>query len=277
VLADVVMLSSTFWLAGRVGRALGLTEDRATLIGAGAAVCGASAVLATAQTIRAEPSDTALAVTTVMLGGTSAFVLYPMLAQIGGLQASVLPNDLGAYVGATVHEVGQVVAIASSFGPDVVGPALVAKMGRVALLAPFLLWLALHRQGRSRRAALARQDLPTDSGPASSVASDPLEGAASAPEPALQGLQWRGLVPWFPVAFVAAIGLNSALRGAGVPFSLAGVDSALLAVAMAALGLGTRLANLRSADRAPLTLAGVLLVWLMLGGALTYRLAVAIF
>jgi uncharacterized integral membrane protein (TIGR00698 family) len=277
VMADVVMLASTFWLANRVGRSLGLSKDRATLIGAGAAVCGASAVLATAQTIKAEPADTALAVTTVMLGSTSAFFLYPLLAHLGGLQGVVPATDLGAYIGATVHEVGQVVAISSAIDPAVVGPALVAKMGRVALLAPFLLWLALHRRNQTQAAAPAAQALAPDAGPAECAAVEVVEGAASAPTPALQGPSWRGLVPWFPAAFVAVIGLNSGLRAAGVTLSVAGLDTALLAVAMAALGLGTRLASLRAAGRAPLTLAGVLFVWLTCGGALTYRLALAIF
>ncbi|KAF1020608.1 MAG: hypothetical protein GAK30_02431 [Paracidovorax wautersii] len=251
VAADAAVLCSTFALAVWIGtRWLGLERGTAILIGAGSSICGAAAVLATAPVARARADQVAVAVATVVVFGTLAVFIYPLLYTLA-LQATgdaaAVARFFGLYVGATVHEVAQVVATGRSLGAETAGDAVVAKLVRVLMLAPFLATLAWWLGRGGRRAA--------GTAPAASLAQS---------------------MPWFAVAFMAVVALNSAIA---VPPALAqalrALDDLLLASAMAALGLGIQHSALRRAGFKPLLLAGLLFVWLMAGGALFTGLAMA--
>ena len=238
VAIDALMLVSTLGLAVLLGRRwLRLDAQSAILIGAGSAICGAAAVLASAPVVRANPDKVAVAVAvaTVVLFGALAMFGYPLLHT---LLPGLTPNDAayGVYVGSTVHEVAQVVVAARSVSEAAAAQAVIAKMMRVMMLAPFLLVLSV----RGARGA----------------------GAAG-------GGAGRIVVPWFAVGFVAVAGANSLhlLPGAWQAGLLA-LDNLLLATAMAALGLGTRWSAIRRAGGRPMVLATVLFGWLVAGGAL---------
>jgi len=118
----------TTWL----GRRMGLSAPRALLIGTGTAICGASAIAAMEDTAQADEEDVTAAIAMVTLFGTIALIVLPLLAGPLGL------TDLqfGIWAGASVHEVGQVVAAASPAGAAVVATAIVVKLTRVVMLAP---------------------------------------------------------------------------------------------------------------------------------------------
>lgn len=46
-------------------------------------------------------------------------------------------NHFGIYIGSTIHEVAQVVVGGETIGPEVAATAVIVKMTRVMLLAPF--------------------------------------------------------------------------------------------------------------------------------------------
>lgn len=235
VAVDAIVVASTFALAVLVGvRWLRIEPRLAMLVGAGGGICGAAAVMATGPVVRARPDQIAVAVATVVVFGTIAMFAYPALY---GLGLPGLPQDeraFGLYIGSTVHEVAQVVVAGRAVGPDAAAVAIIAKMVRVMMLAPFLMLLA---------AWLARR---AKGGPGSH----------------------RLEVPWFAVGFVVVVIANSTpwLPRALVA-SLAGLDVLLLGTAMAALGLGTQAAALRQAGPRPLLLALLLFGWLVVGGA----------
>ena len=236
--ADVLVLTSTFALAIWIGvKLLKLDVETAVLIGAGSSICGASAVLATAPMLRAGSEQTCMAVATVAVFGTAAFLVYPLLHQLVASQwpGAVPDKAFGVYIGSTVHDVAQVIATAGASGPMTQAPAVIAKMGRVALLAPFLMALAVWSR---------RQSTPSNFRTSKSA------------------------MPWFPVLFAAAVVVNSFAPVAAWRAAIAGVDTWAIAAAMAALGLTTRVHAIRTAGPRPLLLAGALFVWLMVGGAL---------
>lgn len=145
LLADVLLVASTLALGCFIGiRLLGLDRETALLTAAGSAICGAAAVVATVPVLRLDEArtaeKTAVAVGTVVLFGTLAMGLYPLLYAWIGPQHL----DFGRYVGSTVHEVAQVVAIGDALGPEVARGAVVVKMIRVLLLVPFLLLLGAY-------------------------------------------------------------------------------------------------------------------------------------
>jgi uncharacterized integral membrane protein (TIGR00698 family) len=88
----------------------------------------------------------------------------------------------------------------------------------------------------------------------------------------------RLLVPWFALTFVSVVALNSLLRTpAPLVTAINSLDTFLLAMAMAALGLTTQLSALRKAGGGPILLGLLLWGWLILGGALINSLVFAAF
>ena len=240
VLIDALVLGSTLGLACWVGtRLLGLERSTALLIGMGSAVCGAAAVMATEPVLRARAEQVTVAVATVVVFGTLATFAYPLLYTLN-LQAQWVPggaHGFGIYAGSTIHEVAQVVAAARSIAPEAADAAVIAKMVRVMMLAPVLLALS---------AWLAR-DASCD-------------GTQAAPQPLA--------IPWFALGFVGMVLFHSLqVLPASVVAVGNQVDTVLLAMAMAALGLSTQLGAIRRAGVRPLLLGGLLFGWLVVGGA----------
>jgi uncharacterized integral membrane protein (TIGR00698 family) len=250
VVIDAIMVGSTFLLACLVGeRWLGLDRRAAMLIGIGSSICGAAAVMGAEPVVRARAEQVTVAIATVVGFGTVAIFLYPFLYALNAAHG-VVPggaHGFGLYIGSTVHEVAQVVAAAQSVGPEAAGAAVIAKMVRVMMLAPFLIGLSLwFARDPARHAAGSAADAPT--------------GKAAAH------------VPWFAVGFVAVVVFNSLrLLPASVVAALTQFDTFLLAMAMSALGLTTRAAAIARAGPRPLLLALVLFGWLVVGGAAVNR------
>lgn len=242
VAIDALVLTSTFALAMLLGtRVFKLDRDSAILIGAGSSICGAAAVMATEPVVRGRSEQVAVAVSTVVVFGTLGMFLYPLLYRLNLLGIS--PSAFGIYAGSTIHEVAQVVAAANAINPEAANTAVIAKMVRVMMLAPFLIALSAY--------------LSTKKGPGAH------QGAAALRRPAN-----RLAIPWFAFVFIAVAGLNSmsVLPSPAVNWAIA-VDTFLLAMAMAALGLTTHLSAIRQAGVKPLILATLLFVWLVVGGA----------
>lgn len=234
LLTGVVMVAVTFALAVVLGtRLFRLDRETSMLIGAGASICGAAAVMATAPVVRAQAHRVSVAVATVVVFGTVGMFVYPLLYPLLGLSE----HAYGVYAGSTIHEVAQVVVAGRAIGETAAATAVIEKMLRVMLLAPFLLLLST--------------------------------GVRS------EGGQRRITIPWFAVLFVAVAGLNSMqwLPSALVE-KLVWLDGVLLAMAMAALGLRTQATAVRQAGMRPLLLAASLFVFLVVGG-LGINLAIA--
>ncbi|MDR3452456.1 MAG: YeiH family protein [Rhodoferax sp.] len=249
VAIDALVLSSTFALACLVGtRWLGLDRKTAMLIGAGSSICGAAAVMAAEPVVRARAEQVTVAVATVVVFGTLGIFLYPLLFDLNQYW-HVIPggaHTFGIYAGSTIHEVAQVVAAARSIGPDAADSAVIAKMVRVMMLAPFLIMLS---------AWLARDDARHDEQDGA------VRSATTAPR--------KVTVPWFAFAFVGVVLFNSLQwLPAPVVAAVTEIDTALLAMAMAALGLSTHMGAIRKAGIKPLLLAAILFSWLVAGGAM---------
>lgn len=241
VIIDLLTLSSTFLITCLLGiKLLKLDRDTAWLIGAGSSICGAAAVLATEPVVKAAPSKVAVAVATVVLFGTLAIVIYPLLWPLAQAEFPQLSAaQFGVYTGSTLHEVAQVVAAGHAIGPDAENSAVIAKMLRVMMLAPFLLCLSgwLRRETR----ATPRQGI---------------------------------VFPWFALGFTGVALFNSLhLLPAAWVADINQLTNVLLAMAMAALGLTTRFSALRQAGVKPLLLGLMVFLWLIVGGGAINLLA----
>jgi uncharacterized integral membrane protein (TIGR00698 family) len=249
-LIDALMVSLTFLIAVQLGtRVFRLDRQTAMLIGAGSAICGAAAVMATEPVLRAQAHKVSEAVATVVVFGTIAMFLYPPLYSHLGLSQ----HAFGIFAGSTIHEVAQVIAAGKSVSDEVAGMAVIEKMLRVMMLAPFLLLLSASQPNRESQSRVA-------GGNAGGVA-----GARTS--------RARVMIPWFALLFIAASALNSLqLLPVGVVNCLVQIDTVVLAMAMAALGLRTHFGAIRQAGVKPLLLAAALFLFLVLGGYAVNRL-----
>ncbi|MBI6548205.1 YeiH family protein [Xenorhabdus lircayensis] len=239
ILIDVIMLSSTFFIALWIGRILfRLDSQTVILIGAGSSICGAAAVMATEPVVKASASKVAVAVSTVVIFGTLAIFIYPWFYQLNAYYQwlNFSQETFGIFSGSTVHEVAQVVAIGHTLGNDAENAAVISKMIRVMLLAPFLLLLSgyISRIG-------AKSDSPQETPPIT--------------------------IPWFAVFFIVTAGFNSFhLLPESFVNHIITADTIMLAMAMVALGLTTHISAIRQAGIKPILLALCLFIWLTVGG-----------
>ncbi|CDG20948.1 conserved membrane protein of unknown function [Xenorhabdus poinarii G6] len=240
ILIDVIMFSSTFFMALWVGRTfLRLDNQTVILIGAGSSICGAAAVMATAPVIKAPASKVTIAVSTVVLFGTLAIFIYPWMYQLNAHYQwiNVSQATFGIFSGSTVHEVAQVVAIGHALGNDAENAAVISKMIRVMLLAPFLLLLSAYFNHMTVKNNNSRQE------------KSPVT------------------IPWFALFFIITTAVNSFhLLPESLVNHLIVVDTIMLTMAMTALGITTHVSAIRQAGVKPLLLALILFIWLVAGG-----------
>jgi uncharacterized integral membrane protein (TIGR00698 family) len=251
VVIDVVVLSSTFVLSWWVGtRIFGLDRTTAMLIGAGSSICGAAAVMAAEPVVRGRAEQVTVAVSTVVVFGTLAIFLYPAMYHLNAHYhlLAMSPTAYGIYAGSTIHEVAQVVAAGRAITDAAANTAVITKMVRVMMLAPFLIILS----------AYLAHSPGVDDGDAPS-------GDAS-PSRVSQRTR-RIVIPWFALGFVAVAGVNSlAVLPHALVSTAVDLDTGLLAMAMAALGVTTHVSAIRTAGIKPLALAALLFTWLIFGG-----------
>lgn len=259
-MVSLIMLSSTFILGTYLGQKIfKLDRDTSMLTASGASVCGAAAVLATEPVLKSEEHKAAIAVSMVVLFGTIAMFLYPALYS-AGVFAGMDDRTFGIFVGGTIHEVAQVVAVGGAYGKEAADAAVIVKMTRVIMIAPMLIVLGIYLSYAAKKS-----------------------GAS--------GGGVKLVIPWFAVYFIGMAGVNSLLQqyslahvGEGISALIASVvadiniiDTFLLTMAMTALGMGTRFAKFKGLGLAPLYTAGAMFAWLLIGGYFITTWVVATF
>jgi len=254
-LVSLIMLSTTFvlgtWLGHKIFK---MEEDTSMLTAAGASVCGAAAVLATEPVLKAEEYKTAVAVSMVVLFGTISMFLYPVLYTAFIENATgflhMTGREFGIYVGGTIHEVAQVVAVPASIpgaSEEMANSAVIVKMTRVIMIAPMLIVLGIWLSFKAKKTG----------GESSAV---------------------KLVIPWFAVYFIMVAGFNSLqLVPQNIVDVINEIDTFLLTMAMTALGIGTRFAKFKGLGLAPIYTALGMFIWLVVGGFIITKLICQVF
>jgi uncharacterized integral membrane protein (TIGR00698 family) len=244
IMTDALVLTSTFLLTYWLGtRWLKVDKKTTILIGSGASICGAAAVIAAEPVVKAEAHKVTIAVATVVVFGTIAMLLYPFLYHLGWLQPWLNAQQYGIYTGSTIHEVAQVVVAGNAINPEVGNTAVVTKMIRVMMLAPFLLILSF---------ALTKGD-------------NDIHGEKISFVDRVKQVN----VPWFAFIFILIVILHTWLpMSDSFERSMVKFDDILLTMAMFALGLTTHLSAIKQAGVKPLILGAIMFAWLIIGGGL---------
>ena len=234
----VAAVTLTIGASTLAARWMGFDPRFGVLSGGATAICGASAALAISAALPNHPRKeyaTLFTVVGVSILSTVAMLLYPAIARFVGLDAT----HAGIFIGATVHDVAQVIGAGYSMSTETGDTATIVKLARVAMLLPVIL--------------------------AVGAASRSLDTEATDRPP---------LLPWFATAFALLVVANSILpvpdfvREGGSQFS-----RFCLVAAIAALGMKTRIKDIASAGWRPAILmvletifiAGIALVAIRLG------------
>lgn len=233
-----VTVGTTFFGTQWMGRRLGLSRDLSLLVATGYSICGASAIAAVEGSTDAEEEEVAAAIGLVTLFGSLAIFVLPLLAGPLGLT----DVGFGTWAGASIHDVAQVVATASTAGPEVLGVAVVVKLTRIVLLAPIVAGVNIHRR-------------------------------ATAPETA-ESTGRPPLLPLFVAGFLAMVVVRTTgVLPGGIVSGAQSAEGWLLTAALVGLGAGVRIDKLRQLGPKPLvlgTLAWVLVAAMSYGGILLF-------
>lgn len=227
IVAIVALVGLSFGVTYLIARLFRLEGDQPVLLAAGFSICGVSAVGAMQAARGSKDADAATPIALVTLCGTAAIAVLPALAPLLGLSG----GDFGRWVGASVHDVGQVVATASVGGAAVLAAAIVVKLTRVLMLAPMVAIASLGAR-RSNSAAAGKRP---------------------------------PIVPLFIAGFVVALVVRTLVPLPHAVLSIADVaQSVLLASALFAIGASLRLESLaRSGLR---SLGAGLVAWVVILG-----------
>lgn len=247
IIMDTIIVCGTLAVGIIAGKALRMDSDTTLMVSTGSSICGAAAVLGAEPVVKCAPYKTAIAVSTVVIFGTLSMFLYPILYRAGVFDLT--DQQMAIYTGATLHEVAHVVGGGNAMDPDgalhIADIATITKMIRVMMLAPVLVVMGLVL-------AKVRRGKDVDSTGKSKIT-----------------------IPWFAFGFLVAIGINSLLLSIpSIPAemlsefgsSVTVLDNFMLTMAMTALGAETSIDKFRQAGAKPFCLAGIIYVWLVVGG-----------
>ena len=236
----IICISAALALAYVAGRLFHVPPKLAALIGVGTAICGNTAIVATAPVLEANEEEMGFAVATITLFGLLAVIFYPLIGPLIGLS----DRAFGLWAGTAVNDTSQVVAVGAIYSQISLDVATIVKLTRNTLMAPLIISFGL-----VYTRALNRQ------------MSDSAARAAH--------VDWKKLVPGFVLGFLALSLVRTLGVAAGVlPQSvshpgnlqaaasfLKGADEAskfLILMALTGVGLNTNLASLRRLGLKPL-------------------------
>jgi uncharacterized integral membrane protein (TIGR00698 family) len=218
VVATVVI---TIVVSMAVARVIGFRRLFGLLTGGATAICGASAALALAAALPSHPHKeraTLFTVIGVSTLSTLAMIIYPMIVDLLDLDAQAA----GVFIGATIHDVAQVVGAGYGISQETGDTATVVKLMRIAMLLPVIVVAAMITRASTG-------------------------GVASAQRPPL--------LPWFAAAFIALVAINSTGWIAPAVQEFGGDASRwCLVIAIGALGMKTELRQIVSVGFRPVAL-----------------------
>lgn len=224
---------------GMLGRSIGLSRQLSGLIAVGTAICGATAIVATAPLIKAKETEVSYAIACITLFGLVAMFAYPFLAHA---LFATQPELAGLFLGTSIHETAQVAGAGLMYEEQYAAPraldiATVTKLVRnLCMIAVIPLVGILYSADQKSHIAGGK-------------------------------VRWLAMIPWFIVGFALmstlrtvgdlgdrAFGLfDSATWSDAIRFIRAVAERCLL-IAMAAVGLTSMFAGMRSIGLRPFAL-----------------------
>ena len=215
----VICITTALLLVQLLGRLLRVPARLGTLIAVGSAICGNSAIVATAPAIEAEEEEVSFAVATISLFGLLAVIVYPVVGHLLGMTQSVF----GIWAGTAINDTSQVVTAGFIFGEEAGKAATVVKLTRNLFMAPVIMLMCISYGSKARDAG----------------------GKCRC-------VQWKKAFPLFVLGFVGM----AALRTLGVFNAetirvVKGLSGFLIVTAIAGVGLNTNFGSMKKLGLKP--------------------------
>jgi uncharacterized integral membrane protein (TIGR00698 family) len=147
LLLTLLVISAALILGIWLGRKLGVPERTASLIAAGTAICGGSAIAAIAPVLSASDEEVGAALATVFTLNALGLFLFPPLAFLMGLGQT----EFGYWAALAIHDTSSVVAAGSVYGASALSVATTVKLTRAAFIAPLAVVWAWRKRAEARR------------------------------------------------------------------------------------------------------------------------------
>lgn len=218
-------LSGAFAMAYLVGKALKMEGKMTILIGVGTAICGGSAIAASAPVIQAEDEDVAHAISTIFLFNILAVFLFPPL----GRMLAMSDMGFGLWAGTAINDTSSVVAAGTAWS-NAAGNntaltfATIVKLTRTLMIVPITLVLAIHTARKAKNAETGSR------------------------------FSFVKVFPWFVIGFVGAAMFNTFIAMPEISGVLVEAGKFLIVMAMSAIGLNTHLKKLIANGTKPVVL-----------------------
>ena len=218
LLVMLFTITAAFITAWLVGRTLKLKGNIAILIGLCTAICGGSAIAATAPVIKAEDKEIAYSISTIFLFNVAAVFIFPAIGHLFHMS----DIGFGIWAGTAINDTSSVVAAGYSYSDAAGRLATIVKLTRTLMIIPITLFLAIYTHRKTSQQS---------------------------------GFSFIKVFPWFVLGFIIAsiistIGLVPIETGK----FLAQIGKFLIVMAMAAIGLNTNIKQLISNGFKPILL-----------------------
>ena len=212
-----------------LGKLLNVGGELRTLIGTGTAICGGSAIAATAAVISASELSVAYAISTIFVYNALAVVIFPMLGHLLDMSQTAF----GVWAGTAINDTSSVVAAGYVYGEEAGDTSVIVKLARTTMIIPVTLALALWQMRTLRRSsALGNRRLP-----------------------------WKKMFPWFILWFCVATTANTVgLVPSGFDETIGTSAKFLITMALTGVGLSAQFRQMRATGLRPLVFGGLLWV-----------------
>jgi len=225
-------LMAVFLTAFVIGKALKIDGKTSTLVGVGTAICGGSAIAATAPVINANDSNVAHSISTIFLFNVIAAFLFPFLGHVLGMD----DQNFGFWAGTAINDTSSVVAAGYAFSHAAGNLAVIVKLTRTLMIVPVTLVLAGYTSRKVMCKGSAREK---------------------------NNYSITKIFPWFVVGFVVASIINTFVSmPQGTGELLAQTGKFVIVMAMIAIGINTNVVQLVKSGAKPILMG--LICWIVL-------------
>jgi uncharacterized integral membrane protein (TIGR00698 family) len=220
-------LTTAFLTAYFVGKLLKLDSNTKILIGVGSAICGGSAIAATAPVINASDEEVAHSISTIFLFNVIAAFLFPFLGHIFGMT----DHNFGLWAGTAINDTSSVVAAGYSFSNEAGKLAVIVKLTRTLMIVPITLILAFYTSRKKSNNGKGSYNIAK-------------------------------IFPWFVVGFLITSVINTLFPIEVLNRFLSQSGKFMIVMAMVAIGLNTNIVKLIKSGSKPILLG--LICWFVL-------------
>ena len=225
----VFTLLAAFGAAFLMGKVLGLDRDMTSLVGAGTAICGGSAIAAVAPVIGAKDRDVVISIATIFFFNVLAVFIFPFIGHSMGMS----DFGFGMWAGTAINDTSSVVAAGYAYSHDAGAYATIVKLTRTLMIVPVCLFFSLLVMKGAKESGT--------------------------------GFSLRRIFPMFVLYFVLACIVNTTgIIPAEISHGLGTLGKFAIVLAMSAIGLNTDLPSLVKNGLRPLALGMV--CWIAVAG-----------